>query len=712
MLATVAANGALGRYGLQRRFAAAAIDRTSLTALGICSVALAGWSARVGGPLTFGTLIFALLMPVTCFWVGRALLRIARVGEELARSFSIVFLVGTFASALILMTSRLFLPIDVRIDGALLCAFAILAQRPTVSSASPDSGRWFDVVIVAVALAASTFWAQDILRPNTGNGEAEIFSAWSDYFIHANATAMFSSVGSVVGQGNFQASGRPIIVYHYASYALPALLSAAGGLSAYEAVVALWAPLATFLAALAAYALVTSWWGRGAGTCALIGVLLVPDASVYGARNPWFAYHWLTQISPSLLYGIASSAIALLFIVRGAGNGNWRTLALGVLAGVSTFLFKAQIFVVAMPLVLGWPLLFARGIRLSHKALAGGVTAVLSGLAIVAINRLHVGPTIRIDPSGALGFLQHSGRFLPDSAIRVLYTHWLAGGARLSSLAGLSLLALLGIFGALLCVSTLMAIYAFGARRLQAVDALPAMSVLVYMALALGLGITASYELQHRPFVWAYFLVAAWTWGKIYTLLCERSPVLSRLDPWVPGLLAVVLLSIPWREGAGVQAAGPPWAGPHTRVAVPRGLVDCAEFLRTKTRKDAVIQDSAGDEQVILGGLSERRSYLCRPREIAGNQDFPHKDEILARIGAFDRLRKASTREKLAQLSAETGVRWYVLHPGDHVDWPEDVQARPAFASHGYTVYRLHPAATESRSSVESTARGRESLVR
>ena len=51
-----------------------------------------------------------------------------------------------------------------------------------------------------------------------------------------------------------------------------------------------------------------------------------------------------------------------------------------------------------------------------------------------------------------------------------------------------------------------------------------------------------------------------------------------------------------------------------------------------------------------------------------------------------------TAREQLAAFARQTGIRWYVLHPGDVVAWPADVLDHPAFADRGFRVYDLRPA--------------------
>jgi hypothetical protein len=674
------------RISLVRR-----VEPADCVAVLLCATAFTGWSIAAGGRLNAGGLALAILLPWALLAVGRVVLRVTDAGGDIGRRFPVALLVGAAVFALVLMVTRLLLPVDIRVAAALLWLGAVIASlRARPAAAAQRPGRWYEVFVVALALVAATLWARDMLRPVVERGDTLVFRTWLDYFIHANLAAMFSSDGSVIGLGNFQASGRPIIVYHYASYVYPALVSAASEASAYRALTGFWTPFGIFLTALAAYSLADDWWGRGAGTCALAGVVLLPDASSYGARAAFYSYHWLLQAgAPAALYGIAVSAVALLLVAHGARRAERRTLLAGLALGTSVFFFKAQLLVALLPLLCGWAIAFDRKSPPVRRLVRFGALVVAGVLVVAAVNRFHLGPPIRTDGTGAMGYLQYVGGDLPESAFKALYGRWTSAAPTPKGLTGLAMLTAIATFGLLPVLGIGLAIYALGAKRLQAVDALPALAIAIYLGMVMGLAATTSHELQHRPFVWAYFLVAAWTSGKLYSLARADVTWLRRADPWVPALVAMALLVVPAKLGRGVNVCPLPWAVHHCPVPVAKGLVECAEFLRTHSPKRDVVQDSAADEDLIVGGLGERRSYFCRPTLISVNPDHPAGAKILKRRGPFERLKAAASADELARVATAIGVQWYVLHPGDHVGWPREVLANPAFTSEGYAVYRL-----------------------
>jgi hypothetical protein len=231
-------------------------------------------------------------------------------------------------------------------------------------------------------------------------------------------------------------------------------------------------------------------------------------------------------------------------------------------------------------------------------------------------------------------------------------------------------------------------------HRLRAEDWVPALATGIYLYCVFVLPrneiTTSPEELQHRPFVWVYFLVAAWFCGRLYTAVdgtrlghyCLR-PALA-----VPACLA--LLAVPFTLGAGV-AEHMEWSRFYTRIKVPRGLVDCAAFLRTQTSRLDVIQYSSPDENYVVYGLTERRAYLCySPRtQAVRERDAPL---VVKRVQDLRALEKAATTTALREQAAALGLRWFLLNPADVVNWPQEFLDRPAHSAGGFRVYDLQEA--------------------
>jgi hypothetical protein len=52
-------------------------------------------------------------------------------------------------------------------------------------------------------------------------------------------------------------------------------------------------------------------------------------------------------------------------------------------------------------------------------------------------------------------------------------------------------------------------------------------------------------------------------------------------------------------------------------------------------------------------------------------------------------LQQARSVPELQCSVQETGIRWYVIHPGDSYAWPPQFRDRPIFESNGYKVYDM-----------------------
>jgi hypothetical protein len=193
-------------------------------------------------------------------------------------------------------------------------------------------------------------------------------------------------------------------------------------------------------------------------------------------------------------------------------------------------------------------------------------------------------------------------------------------------------------------------------------------------------------ELIHRPFVWAYWLVGSLTAGRLFSMAAGPRP---QLPTWAVAGSIVALMLVPVWYGSGLQRGEWSGADAHSSLRVDRGLVGCAYYIRDQPPTNAVAQDSRLDELLILGGLSERRSFAARPklwtRVSKAFRELPYPEQLLR----LQSLRQARNVPDLQRSVHETGIRWYVVHPGDSCAWPTEFCDRPLFESNGYKVYDM-----------------------
>jgi hypothetical protein len=141
--------------------------------------------------------------------------------------------------------------------------------------------------------------------------------------------------------------------------------------------------------------------------------------------------------------------------------------------------------------------------------------------------------------------------------------------------------------------------------------------------------------------------------------------------------------------GQCIQEGKTSWRTSSANLAYPRGLVESSRWISRAGSRGDIVQDGRCDESFLLGGLSERRSYLARPTAYLRDKSPRVRAEVERRRGQLEAMKAFTTREQLTDFALQTGIRWYVLHPGDAVAWPADVLDCPAFADRGFRVYDL-----------------------
>jgi hypothetical protein len=190
----------------------------------------------------------------------------------------------------------------------------------------------------------------------------------------------------------------------------------------------------------------------------------------------------------------------------------------------------------------------------------------------------------------------------------------------------------------------------------------------------------------NRPFVWVYWLVASLSAGRFFSMLAGKRPWLATRAV-VLSIVALIFVAM-W-DGSGLQRGKWPGAKAFSSIRVDRGLIDCAGYIRNQLPTTAVAQDSLRDPVLILGALSERRSFAARLEmwKLVSKAflESPYQEQLQKLQG----LQQATTIAGLQRSVRETGIRWYVVHPGDLNFWPTEFSNHPAFESNGYKVYDM-----------------------
>lgn len=659
-------------------------DTYGLLACILISIFLIVWITLASKSLSFGSVVFLLALPWVLLRAGAIITATLRFPSF----FALDFLLGVTVVSVAVMTWKFFVPISLWVMLIVLLV-AVTSIPKLLPHHRRDSLSALGLLSVIVSLVAATGWSQDLILPTSSVNGTIVFKPWSDFFIHATLVARSLGAETLSQVGNYEWKGFPAIFYHYASYSIPICLAKVGSLSAYDTVTGFWAPFGSFLTGLASYAVGRAFWSQGAGLAALTGTFLLPDASLLNIAHPTYGYFWLQHISPGGLYAVAVAGAALILIGDGARKKRRIWIASGVAVAVLTVFFKTQISAAAFPLLLGfaivtWP---PRG-RLNWFVLGG---CVATGIVLLPIaDRFYVGPNMRFDFSGSGWYWKILADMARGTRVASWYDAFRAEHAFPSHLPQAITLLLVNTFGIFVILTPVVWIFVMGRKKWQVSEAisLGALAILLLMTFGLSRSGTAEnvYEFIQRPFVWAYWLVGSLTAGRLFAMVAKRLPQLSMR---VVVVSTVALTLIPMCYGSGLQRGK--WRGGNENSWLPvdRGLVECAQYIRSQPPVDAVVQDSNLDKRLIVGGLSERPSFAARldlwNRASKAFRESPYREQLRKLQG----LEQATNIPDLQRSVRETGIRWYLIHPGDSNGWPGEFRDHPAFESNGYRVYDL-----------------------
>jgi len=695
----------------QRQQPAGAFDSYGLVACLVISTFSIVWITLASKSLNFGTVVFLFALP----WV---LLRAGAIVTATLRFpsfFALDFLLGVTVVSVVVMGWKFFLPLSLWVLLiVLLVAIAIIPKLLPRHRRDPLSA--LGLLSVVVSLVAATGWSQDLISPTSTVEGDIVFKPGADFFFHATMVARSLGTQTLIQIGNYEWQGFPAFFYHYASYSLASCLAQMGQVPAYATVVGFWAPFGLFLTGLASYALARGVWSQRAGLAALMATSLIPDAWLLNIAHPMYGYFWLQEISPAGLYGVAIAGAGLTLIAMGAREGRRAWMVSGVLAAALVLFFKVQIFAAAFPLLFGFAVLAWPHGRGSHSpvgrppmkaALAcepapsrwlnrRGMRWVILGACVAAgiallpvANRSYIGPNMRFDFSGSDWYWKILAGMARGTPVESWYAPFRDGHAFPSHLAqaiGMLLISALGIFAIL---APLVWIVALWRKNWQASDGISLAGVAILLLMTFGLGRSGTaenvYEFIQRPFVWAYWLVGSLTAGRLFSMVTERY---LRFATAIVIVSIAALMLVPARYGSGLQPGKWPGAKAYSNLRVDRGLVECAHYIRSQPPINAVAQDSHQDRLLILGGLSERPSFAAR-LEVWKRASKAFRESYKSQLHKLQSLQEATTIPDLQRTVHESGIRWYVAHPGDPNVWPAEFRDQPAFESNGYRVYDM-----------------------
>ena len=547
----------------------------------------------------------------------------------------------------------------------------------------------YSLFAVILALTASTLWSQAYIDPIRVDSDVMISRPWEDTYFHACQVRAFRDSHGASTLQHISLSGQPQPFYHYAGYLAPAALAAWTSTPTFLAFASFATPLGLFLNGLAAFALARYWWGQRAGIGAVVALLLLPGAPYHGLDNRYLGFHWSQLSHPSMANGVCVAALAWIFLMEGCRRGRFRLIAIGYFIAGLTIIFKAHIFIAISLLAWLYPPIFMRRIDRRWRV-AWFALALFAFVACVAVSqRAERVPTLRFDSSSMKAYMNYINAFTESDRIRNFFAGRFAAESprRYVAAAGAALL-FFGTFGWLGIDYLVMASF-FRRKMRPAVWLFPLLVIANYLVMAMFLafdssGIGSPVELKHRPFAWAYFVIATWIGGVIGRILLGGRGGRTPVRHAVLLLLAFNLLSIPFVGGHDVHR-GPRLYSKYSEQAVRQGLVDCCLFIRDHSVPGDIVQDSSDDLEFKVSGLSECQDFASSHFVRAPNMKAP--DGLRERLDDLRSFRRLTDWRAAREFASRNQIAWFLLHPEDQVNWPSSLSAHLAAESKGYRVY-------------------------
>jgi hypothetical protein len=520
--------------------------------------------------LGFGTIITAAFVLVTMsfsgtyptlapsLWLGFGCVTIIMTGLlALAAAkitapplqFSLSILIGAIITAFIL--AIVCLGMDIRAGTALLAwgilifmIFALAWKRGFILM--PPIDPWDVASVLTIAIATSA-WCHVAASTPRLMRERLVVPVWTDYFIHGTELAQF---GGAIGAGrhSFLLIDQPFVLYHYASFMLPAAILQIFDLTGFATATSVMLPLGLLLATLSCNVLGTSLGGRLAGVAAVAAVILLPNPSTYWIHNGFFGFNWMLFTAPGSGYGIAVCATILAILGSHPKAVPLRALGLTTILIATTIQFRVQLFFLLTPsivLTLMWRTNPVRPYRrpLAMALAAVSVTVTFLAIFVPSVRRVWLGF------SAVRTFIELTAR----SQATAIYAWALANEPSYWAMAVGFFLLVPAILGWFLLLYPLA--IAVSWRRLRLFDFFPIWCLLVYLLIVLVAPVSPVGDVgdwQQRSFILVYVTFVCWSAG---LLLREVTSQSARRVAWVL-ILPISLVGIArlWGEEPGKPA--------------------------------------------------------------------------------------------------------------------------------------------------------------
>ena len=667
------------------------------------------WHSRVSHRFSLRAFAVFLSLCGLSLIYGRLVINLIPSSVKAAGGFTVQFLCGYLVLSALLLVFSLFTPFGIVTNVFIVAGGGLLILLCCPGSATDirkPADCLPDFLCLLISGVAATLWCTDLLSGVLRDGQNVVYPIFIDGFYHVRQISSFAQAHGLKTIFDIRMSGASPRLYHYAIYVAPAVLSVFTKSSAYTIFVSFLVPFGILLTGLAAFSLTASVWGIWPGLAATVAVTLLPDAYQQGFGNKFLSYNLFQQIVPGGSYGVACVAIAWICILEGCKTGKLASIVMGYAVLLMSITYKAHFFVANAFLLMIYPCLFLHGLGLSWRIISAILLTSLFGLVVSLSQHLEGVPTLRLDGTGGIPYASavfgvsepgvlkslFHGVFTPVPAIQ-------RSGIALTQIfvcvAGFIVLITFGFWAAALLFVSLLNKTKIG----TALFFFPFLVAVNYLVVSLGLALDANgigrpEELLHRPFVWAYFVVAAWTGAGTYAYLIGNQPPRSRSALIFAAILALSSFSVPLACARNIQTF-PAFRGMGSYKmfnSVPSGLTKACLYIRKHSQIKDIIQDSENDPRWVIAALAERQAFIaCDPVKTAsfGNTRLP--EGLRAGLRELAECKEMTDEASVTTFMQQHRISWYILEPVSKVAWPTSFLEKTAFQCGGYRVFHFSP---------------------
>ncbi len=667
-----------------------------MTGISLVSAALSAMHAVNTHSFSIAFFFSLLVVLSISLFTGMLLVNILGISEQDGIDFITALLVGMIFLDVILLAFAFTLPFGMTGDMMviLVCIGVFVWCKPgwRIFHQSLKTMYLDKIGLCAlfVTLVASGLWSTENLQgfsfPSPGIIEIH---PWIDVCLTARQISLFMNSSGASSLSSIYMWGYHLPIYHYGSYMIPALLGSLSGVSSFSLTTATLAPLGFIWTGLAAYITGKIIFGRHAGLVAVIGLLLMPDASYIGLGNRWSGYFFFQQVGMGGGYAVSALAVAWAYVIEAIRKNSIRFLIISLSFCAISAVFKVTITVVYIIPLLIFMAVYFRSVDWKIRGGALFCAGIAYCLTLQFIREIPNAPTLQFSTKGAyLNLSTLIGFFKPDRA------QWLMNLLKMSSsyywqlLFGIPLI-LLATYGVWIFVLPFVLGYISRLHYSPCIVVMPLLIILSHLVIALCLAPNSSvvndyYEVIHKTFVWPYFLITVCCssiLGMSMTINGKKYSAGVKI-----GLGVFVILGFCWVSVmAKTTQTGFSLAEGYTNLKFPRGLYEAAEYVRRFTPKNAIVQYSDNDDYCMVTGFCERYPYVLHLTVNRGKVSEIEKRRFATVENILNQQDIASVR-KTAEAA---GIDWFIVSNQRKLRWRNQAGVSPAFQYDGFCVYNM-----------------------